>query len=227
MRRLHLKGGRPLLLLGLLVGTLLLAYLLRDVVEVLLVRPLMYLFWALSLLYHALPQPVVWVALVLLLFYLVFARALRGLDLRKEEGQVEYQRNGPVQELASHIGRKDGGIYFRWQTARTLAMIARDLQEMRGPSQLWGNSQAGRRLNFEGKDVSPEVRRYLEAGLHSSFTEYQSPQAVAPQLQKLLRLVKMDGDAGSHGATPFDIDLGAVVEYLEKEMENQNDFRRA
>jgi len=57
-----------------------LTFWLREAVEQLLIRPLLYLLWMLNLLYHAIPQVVLWVATLALLLMLAFSFILRNLS---------------------------------------------------------------------------------------------------------------------------------------------------
>jgi hypothetical protein len=183
----------------------LIGLLLRDVVEQVIIRPLIYLFWLLGLLYRTIPQPVWW--LVLLLGMLLFA--LRNFAGKWDLPELKLQKlraaPGPVQELAGQIERKNWGVYFKWQIARSLAEIAMDLQELRQHSR--------RKLDFEGSAASPAVRAYLEAALNTSFSDY-------PMQGGLL------GRFASAPPTPFDGDIGPVIEYLETIMEQEDDLKR-
>lgn len=218
---------RKLLLAGLLIlAAMLIAFLLRDVVEVLIIRPLAYLFWVLGVIYHFIPQPVLWLLLVLLMIYNALGRVAASLNLPGSDPRPLPPSLGPVNELASLIQRKDGGIYFKWKIARTLAQIASEMQELR----LHFHS---RKLDFEGKAVTPGVRRYLDAGQNTSFSDYPLSKFTLsiPGLSTLLRKMKLASflNVTDQPArpTPFDGDISPVIEYLESELENENDFRRS
>jgi len=86
-------------------------------------------------------------------------------------------------------------VYFKWQVARSLSEIALDLQALR-------THFNSRTLNFNGSEVDPDVQRYLVAGLNSSFSDYPMP-----------------GLFQSRPQTPFDLELDAVLNYLESQTE--------
>ena len=217
-------------LLGLLgLAALVIAFFLRDVVEQVIVRPAAYLFWLLGLIYRYIPQPVLWFVFVIVMFYLVVGRLVSQLRPRGSQNVKAYHVQGPVEEVAMQIERKEGGIYFKWQIARTLARIAMDLQEMR-------MHQRTRRLDFEGQKVNPEVRRYLDAGFNNSFSDYSLPRIgplpggiYLPTWVNFDWLLKITGSKtdSSRSSTPFDINIGPVIDYLESEMENNDDHRRS
>ena len=200
-RRLQLAGLAAL-------AALVIAILLRDVVEQVVVRPILYLLWILSLIYRFIPQPVLWLLVVLGMAYLVLIRLAGNIKLTGRGLRSANPVYGPVDELARRIERKDGGIYFKWQIAHILGQIAADLQELR----LHNRS---RKLELEQTDTPPQVLRYIEAGLYTSFSDYPIPG--------WLPLLLNNQPARP---TPFDLELDPVIEFLESEMESENGLRR-
>lgn len=203
-----------LMILGSLAA-LALAFMLRDVVEQLIVRPLAYLLWWLGLAYRYIPQLLIWSVLVLFLIYLSLGRLVDQLGPPRKKREVEARRfNGNVLELARQIERRQGGIYFKWQISRMLGLIALDLQELR-------THNRSRKLEPGGSNMPPQVRKTLEAGLNTSFADY--PLRRRWSLAALLRGEKTQPAE----VTPFDGDLGPVIDYFEAEMENYDGIRRA
>lgn len=196
-------------MMGLLLGAaFVLAFLLRDVVEQLVVRPAAYFFWVVGIFYRFIPQPVLWLLLVLVMLYLILGSFAAKIPWPTRTLKARLVR-GHLEELARQIEHKNAGIYFKWQIARTLAEIALDLQELRQHTRR-------RKLDFDPAAVQPEVSRYLEAGLATSFSDYPMPGGL-PLFGKLISLPP----------TPFDGDIGPVLDYLETQMENEDDRRRA
>ena len=203
------------ILLGL--AAVVVAFFLRDVVEQVIIRPGAYFLWLLGLIYRYIPQPVLWLVFVLLMFYLIIGRVVRQIKPRETKAEKIYLVQGPVEEIAMQIERKDGGIYFKWQIARSLARIAMDLQEMRIHLRT-------RRLEFDGQKVSPEVRKYLDAGFNNSFSDYPLPRiGPLPGGIYLPTWVNFDWlytllgrpTQSSQLTTPFDIPISPVIDYLE------------
>lgn len=184
------------------------AFLLRDVVEQLIVLPAAYLFWSLSIFYHLIPQPVLWLVLVLAMLYMsVWAFASKFQWPARHNKSRPFR--GPLAELAMQIERRESGIYFKWQIARSLGDIALDLQELR-------QHIRRRKLDFDNTAVTPFVRRYLDSSLNTSFSDYPLPGGLPlPSTMKALP------------PTPFDGDIGPVIDYLESQMESNDDRRRA
>jgi len=185
------------------------------VVEQVIIRPAIYLLWLLGVLYRSIPQPVLWLVLVLIMVYLALGRLIGRLKLPDgPQSLVSIPVRGPVDEFAMRIARKDEGIYFKWQIARTLGQLAIDLQDLRQHTR-------SRKLEFHNTRATPQVRRYLDSGLNTSFSDYPLPSRLS--LPGGLTLPRRSMSALS---TPFDGDIGPMIDYLESEMENDDDFRR-
>jgi hypothetical protein len=191
-----------------LLAALVMAFLLRDVVEQMIIRPAMYLFWVVSVYYHYIPQPVLWLLLVVVMIYLSLGRLARKFEPPALRPKRSSFVQGPVDELAQKIERKEGGIYFKWQIAHFLGQIAMEMQELRLHTR-------SRNLEFNGGTARPQVRLYLDAGLNTSFSDYPIPGGLP-----------VPGKSKSTSSTPFDGDINPVIDYLESEMENDDDLRR-
>ncbi len=180
-----------------LLAAVLIALFLQNMVEQVIIRPAAYLWWLLGIIYRFIPQPITWILLVLSLLYFLLGDVARKIKPINFSRSKPIPVRGPVDELSEQIRRKNGGIYFKWQIARTLAEIALDLQELRQHSH-------GRKLDFGSGPVNPDVRRYLEAGLNTSFSDYPMT-ARLPLIQ----------DFVFTAPTPFDGDIHPVIDYLE------------
>ena len=192
MRRLRWPAVTAILLASALLG-----YLLRDVIYELVVVPLAYLLWVLNFYYSALPQWVVWVVVLALLF---LAAAWNLIPEPRPAGRKEPTRRrqqGEVEALAVWIGKARQGNYFKWQLANRIARIARRLDELAGP---------GERRPAAGADVE----QYLDAGLNYSFVDF--PAARHP--------------FGRARRTPLDLDPRRAADYLESQMESSRERNR-
>ncbi len=189
---------RPVLYVAIAVLAFLLAFPLRGAVQTLIITPLAYLFWAFGLIYHFLPQQVLWIFLILLLFYVaIYSFASKPIfpdpvDRKRGPGP------GPVEKMASWIERSPEGVYFKWEVARILAYTALNIIQLRQKTD-------EKKLDWGDQPPAPAVDRYLDAGLNSSFSDYPLPRSP---------LKRPD-------PTPFDTDLSAVVDFLESQMEQK------
>lgn len=213
---------RNLQLVALAVSAaLLIAIFLRDVVEQLIIRPAAYIFWWLGQLYRFVPQPVLWFLVVLAMLYLTIESMAGKFEWPRLKKKPSQSVLGPVGEFASQIERKGGGIYFKWQVARTMGEIALDLQSLHQP-------ERRRKLDFNEGSASREVYCYLDSGINTSFSDYplQGGYRIIGGLS-LPDWLPLPERFRSLPPTPFDIDLEPVIGYLESQMENDDDFRRS
>jgi hypothetical protein len=198
-----MKRSRLFLLLSLwLLAAFLLAFPLRDAVEQLILQPLAYFLWLLNMLYRAIPQPILWVLVVAVMIYAAASLFLKNFTPSFSRPRKRAPVYGPVEETVQMLNRDSRGVYFKWQMARTLSEIALDLQELHTHS-------PSRTLDFDNRPASPEVRRYLDAGLNTSFSDYP-----------------LNGPFQMRPETPFDININPVLDYLESQMEMDDDRKR-
>ena len=187
---------RLLVVVGLVVlAAALLAYLFAGTVRDLFILPLAYDLWQLLQFYRAVPQQLFWAALVVISLFLLLP-ALLNFSLKGREGEKQPDRRGQVESLAQGLEHRGRGIYFKWQLANMLGELAQRIlaqQERLLP---------GRKLYGRDWQPPPDVEKYLDAGLNSTFADYPVP-----------------GRFGRRPPTPLDLDPESVVSYLESQWE--------
>lgn len=184
-----------LVVVGLVVlGSAILAYLLRDVIYDLVVVPLAFTLWLLELVYLAIPQLVKWVALIVLLLLGVVWRLMPDLPAPAKPRSPRRLIEGRVESLAGGIHRSRTSNYFKWQVANRLGRLARHISETPAFSET-------------GEGGSESIRAYLAAGVHQSFVDFPTPRS--PFARRL--------------PTPLDVDPEEIVGYLESRMELSHD----
>jgi hypothetical protein len=184
-------------LLGILVISGLFGYLLRDVIYQTIVIPLAYLLWVLNFYYSALPQWLVWVIVLTVLFLATVWNLVPDVRPSRRQEVVRHRQRGDVEALAAWIAKSQQGNYFKWQLANRLGRIARRLEELAGPS---------------GRDPSADqdVERYLDAGLNYSFVDFPTPRNMLARGPR----------------TALDLDPRRAADYLESQMENTSERSR-
>jgi hypothetical protein len=194
---------RALALVGLFVIAAVLAFLLRDVINRLLVIPLAYLLWALELLYLSLSQAVWWIAMILLVIFMLVYSLLPEIKPAKRQTVVSAHERGRVERLALSIQKSKKGTYFKWLVANRLGKLAYQilLQRENGKPRSIFAPLAG-----DGWEPNEEVRKYLDTGLHGSFADF--PTSSLP--------------FSSPAKTPLDHDVFEVVEFLESQMDQRS-----
>ncbi len=191
MRRL-----RSPLIIGIVVASAVLGYLLRDVVYQLVVVPLAYLVWILYFYYSAIPQWILWTLLLVVLLVGVMWSLLPTGPARGTKRVPRSEPQGEVEALVVWMQKARHGNYFKWQLANRMGRIVRRLGEFSG----------------NGRAPSPDeaVEKYLDAGLNYSFVDFPTPRN---------RLVPAS-------KTPLDADPKRVVDYVESLMEESSDRSR-
>ncbi len=192
MRRLRWQ-----LVVGILVVSGVFGYLLRDVIYQLIIVPLAYFLWIVNFYYSALPQWIVWVIVVSVLFLaMVWNLIPEGRSSRRMES-VRRRTQGEVEALTVWIGKAQHGNYFRWQLANRMGRIARRLDELAGAGGRQPSSDVG-------------VEQYLDAGLNYSFVDFPTERNPLAPLRH----------------TPLDLDPHKAADYLESQMENTSERSR-
>lgn len=195
---------RWLVVAGIVVIAGLLAFPLRGVVHQLIVVPLSYLLWLLGLLYLIFPQELWWVAVTVLVLFLLTKSLLIEIKLPKQPVSVPRVERGKVEGLAVAMQKSDRGIYFKWLVANRLGKLAYQILQQR---------EAGKERSVfaplvgQGWEPGIGVQQYLEKGLHGSFTDFPSSG-----YRYFARPPK----------TSLDHDVREVIEFLELQVEGKS-----
>jgi hypothetical protein len=196
-----MRWRRGLAALGILVIAALLAFPLREAVYQMVVIPLAYLTWLLKLLYLSLSQALWWIAVIVVVLVSIGRSLLPEIKLERKSFVYQKAERGSVEALATAMGKRGRGIYFKWLVANRLGKLAYQilLQLEHGkPRSVFAP------LTTVGWDAAPEVQEYLEKGLRGSFAEYPNAGwgTFAPPVK-----------------TPLDQDVKEVVEFLEVKLD--------
>lgn len=196
------RNRRLLVIAGLLVIAALLALPLRETIYDVVIVPVAFLGWGLSLMYQSLSQSVWWWAVVaIVLFMLLFSLVPPRRSSPPRETKSK-PRLGQVEELSVWLRRVDGGTYFKWLVANRLGKLA---------YQMLLHRENGRpRSVFSplvGVDWKPskELQTYLEIGLHGSFADFPQPRSRFAAPSK----------------TPLDYKVQEAIEFLESQLESK------
>jgi hypothetical protein len=184
---------------GLLVAVVL-AFFLRDITREAVVNPLAYLWWALGFGLSVVPQVVLWILLIIVLIMIFINSLVTWYSAARKYEKSAKPARGPVEILSRWVTNSREGNYYKWLIANRLGKLAREMEIPFENRQL---PASGDSHEAPGKSLSESVQRYLKAGLDESFVDY--PQPATPFVRRK--------------ATPFDMDVDAVVGFLESEME--------
>ncbi len=185
---------------GVVVITLILAFPLQDVIRKTVVVPLAYLWWVLGVLYHSIPQVVVWILLIVLISLMLMGSFASDRQRKRPEDPKIKPASGQVEGLADNLGKMRRSTYYRWKVANQLGRLARDFLILRG-------DRAGTKdlSPLTGRDWQPSapIDAYLDTGLRGSFADF-------PNQPWRFR---------SPEPTPLDIDVEEVVNFLKSQIQ--------
>jgi hypothetical protein len=192
---------RWLVIVGVLIIAALLAFPLRDAIYETVVIPVAYIGFQLGLFYRSLSQVIWWwLSAAIVLFMLAFSLMPKFQPTRRDDPKPK-PRRGQVEELAIWMTRASSGVYFKWLIANRLGKLA---------YQILVHRESGRTRSvfapLLGTDWEPssELRKYLESGLHGSFSDFPTPR------RRLTTPAK----------TALDHDVSDAVGFLESQIEN-------
>ncbi len=192
-----MNRSRLLIVVAILVISGVFGYALRDVIYQLVIVPIAYFLWVLNFYYSALPQWLVWVIVLSVLFLMIVWNLIPDARPSTRKEVVRRRSQGEVEALTIWIAKASQGNYFKWQLANRLGRIARRLDALAGP----GGRQAS---------ADPDVEQYIDAGLNYSFVDF-------PATRNPLAPVRR---------TPLDLDPRKAADYLESQMENTSERSR-
>ena len=149
-----------------LAVSLSLAVLFKDLVRETLVEPLAYLVWLVRLELESLPQPILWIALMVV-GLLLAGRSLIASSAparRTLPGARGYA--GQVETIARWLSLTTHGEYYKWRLAQRLGEITLDALAQRDQISV---EQARQQLDAGQLDVPPDIRAYLQVGLQPDY----------------------------------------------------------
>ena len=196
-----MRKARLLRLAVAVVLTAVVAFALRDAVEEAIIGPAAYVWWVVGILWRSVPQLLFWTLAAVGVLILVLDSLLpsaQAISSRRVPATPSLVR-GPIEEVAEWMRRAPKGTYLKWRVANRLSVLARELLAQRE-----GREKRRPSTRLVGRDWSPPegIADYLEAGLSGPFAQHVPPRRPWSRV----------------AATPLDIDPGAAIAYLEKQM---------
>jgi hypothetical protein len=179
------------LLLSLLAG-LVLFFLVDDFFLKVVVRPLLWVVWFLSLLLQSVPQDVLWLFFILAMFLFSVA------SFRKEKAsgplarQVPSRKLGTVERWARWFEFSRTSRYSRWRLAQQLKRFTRSL---------FSSSQHEIAADLSDLELPPEIRAYFNARQPSGVSLFS-------------RFTQTTGEQ----RTGLDLDPEVIIQYLERQV---------
>jgi hypothetical protein len=183
-----------------LLLTVILALALPDLTREAIVVPIWYAIWIGQLLFHAIPQAILWA----LLFTIALVVAVRSLLKRpqfEEKPEIEPIYTGQVHVLLRWIHQEERD-YFKHRLAQHLGRLTLETLAYRKRLTLMEI-----RPLMGSMDAPPEVRAYLQAGLTPM------PPRPGGLLSRLLRSLGL-----RRATSPLDLHPEIVVQFIERQL---------
>jgi len=191
-----------IVLLLLLVG--LLALIISGSIGDVVVVPLLFLWWAMQVLYSSIPQALLWGVFVVIAVLLV-AKNFPSSSAPVLPTAPQTDAPGRVTEWSRwlHDARRDA--HSRWRLAQRLSQLAAETLAFR---EQCSPQEISQRLNDGSLDIPPQLRAYLRAG--------NAPYWPKSKLRRRFGRRAQD----TTQADPLDLDPQLVIEYLEETVQH-------
>ena len=181
---------------------LVLAFPLRDVFQRTVVIPLAYFLWSLGLFYRSVPQLAWWIVAVMIVATMLAGSFIPGEKFYSQEKSKSVLLQGQVEGLAVSIHKASRrGVYFKWIVANRLGNLAYQMLVRREGDK---TRSVFAPLVSADWQPAPLLQKYLETGLHGSFSDY-------PDSDRFTRT----------SASPLDLEVREAVEFLESQLETR------
>jgi hypothetical protein len=185
------------LIVSLLLASLL-AFLVKDFVRQVIIGPLLYSLWYLTLFLKSLPEFFFWALFILIALIIAGKSLTKQSDPGRNIREASVRQGGPVSVWGRMIAHAERGGYSRWQLAQSLTRLTWNIL---GDGERLSLYQIQERLNEGALDLPPDVQAYFQAGM----LPYQPPP----------RFGRRNPDPRF---APLDLDPEEVVQFLEDKL---------
>jgi hypothetical protein len=147
------------------------------------------------------PQLAWWILAVMLATVMLAGSLGTDEKFNPKEKPKSKPPQGQVEGLAISIHKTKRGVYFKWIVANRLGKLAYQMLVRREGDQR--RSVFAPLISVDWRP-DPRLQKYLETGLHGSFSDY-------PDSERFTRST----------ASPLDLEVREAVEFLESQLETK------
>jgi len=192
VNRKQLKPFIPLILsLFLALG---LVFIVDDFVQTVIVIPLLYTIWFVSLIVQSLPQGILWAGFIFVLLIVSFANLPKGKNPGSSTWRPLARKSGQVEKWTQLLENTQNTRFSKWRLAQELKRLTRKLQS---PI----NDDGWRSVDIVDLGLPSEIFAFFEAGQPSHFPFWK-------------RLIS----ASEETETALDLDPEVVIQFLEERL---------
>lgn len=188
----------PLIISLLLTGVLL--FTVKDFMRYVIVEPLLYIVWFVSLVLGSLPQGIFWVIFIIIALVIASKSLTTGKSSKPKDEVVALRNQGSVTTWFRLLERANTQEYSKWDLARTLRKFTWEI--LSTDEQLTAHKEKDPWQEFTSS-LPPEISAYFEAGLAS----------FQPTARRWSRL------PSNNPPRALELEPERIVEYLEKQLD--------
>lgn len=179
-------------LIGSLLMALVLVFLVEDFVQTVIVGPVLYTIWLLTLVVQSLPQGVLWAGFIILMLGVAYASLPNPAKLHASTWRPPIWNVGQVEKWTRLLENTQGTRFSKWRLAQELERLTRDIH-----APLY--EQRSKWVDLTSLELPAEIAAFFEVRQPSN-----------PPFWK--RIKRTDEEAES----ALDLDPEVVIQYLEE-----------
>ncbi len=192
---------RVLIVLAVIAAGML-AILLQDVVQSLILTPIQYISWWIQIIYETLPQ-IFWWGVLIVFLLIIAVRSLTSVRLSRSR-TIEKDRLGKscLEVWTENIEKAEKGGYFKWYLAHKISMLTLDIL---ADQERMTKDEAAAYLQGGKFNLPIDVRDYIKTGLDARISFQIS------ELEKRFFILERK--------SPIKLTPEEMVEYIEQKLD--------
>ena len=188
--RNRVKPFIPFIITALLAVVLF--FLVGDFLQSVIITPLLYVIWFLTLLTESIPQGILWVGFLLIVMIIAAASLKQENHQKMPIHQLPIQNSGQVEKWARLLGHAQNDKFTKWRLANELKRLTRRL--------LWHSDDREKAKVQDDLELPVEIRQFFEAQ--------------QPTIQPIW--ARLNKDTTEETDSALDLDPDVVIQYLEE-----------
>ena len=156
------RQNKVLLLIAGISSAAILVFFFRDIVQFLILNPILYVFYWVRIIYKTIPQIWWWSILLVILFFIALRSLTRKKPITNSESEQSHTRKSSLEKWDDHFNKAERGGYFNWFLAHKISLLALHLLA----DQERVSTEESLQHLTEGKfKLPPKIYEYMKTGL--------------------------------------------------------------
>ena len=156
------RQNKVLLIAAGISAAAILIFFFRDIVQLLILNPILYaIYWG-GIIYQTLPQIWWWSIILVILFFIALRSLTRRKTISYDETEQSHIQKSPLEKWDERFSKAERGGYFKWFLAHELSLLALNLiaDQEKVPT------EEAYQYFTDGKfNLPPEIFEYMKTGL--------------------------------------------------------------